>query len=458
MTEHAEALLNMRRYFDAGHTLSYAFRRQQLQKLKKVLLSAETEIAEALFADLGKNPEEVWITETGFLVGEINHTLKHLKKWMKAEKVRTNLLNQPSRSYVYKEPLGVALIIGPWNYPLMLLLAPLVGAMAAGNCAVLKPGEAAPATAALIQRLICENFAPEYVKVVEGEGHEIIPSLMDNSRFDHVFFTGSTAVGKKIYALAAEKLTPVTLELGGKSPCLVTETANIEVTARRIAATKFSNAGQMCVAPDYVLVQQSIKESFVAALIRSIRDFYGADPAQDYHYGRLINRGQLGRLKEYLDTGSVIYGGSYDEATHYMEPTLLENVSLDTAVMGDEIFGPILPIVSYNAAEEALSIINRNPEPLAFYIFSTDKEEQEKWLQAVPAGGCCVNNASWHLTNYNLPFGGRGNSGIGRYHGRYSFDTFSHQKAVMKTPLWFDPALKYPPYKGKLKLLKRIIR
>lgn len=451
-------LFQQRQYFDSGITRDYAFRKAQLEKLKTTLLQHEQEINKALYQDLKKSPEETWVTETGFVLAEINHTLRHLKKWMKPQRVATNLLNLPSRSYVYKEPLGVVLIIGPWNYPLQLVLAPLVGALAAGNCVVLKPSELAPATAAVLKKMITESFAPEYLSVVEGDGATVVPQMMNAFRFDHVFYTGSTAVGKIIYEMAAPQLTPVTLELGGKSPCVVESDAHIKVAARRIAVTKFSNAGQMCVAPDYVLVHQSVKEALVKELQLAITAFYTSDAASSYNYGKIINEKQFNRLVAYLQQGRVLWGGKYNAASHFIEPTLIEDVDLDTAVMGEEIFGPLLPIISFNSFEEARNIINRNANPLAFYVFTESKEKETQWLNGLAFGGGCVNNASWHLTNFNLPFGGRGNSGIGAYHGQYSFQVFSHQKAVMKTPTWFDPKIKYPPFKGKLALFKKIIR
>jgi aldehyde dehydrogenase (NAD+) len=447
-----------REYYQSGETLSYRFRKTQLERLKKAIYDHSKEIEQALYDDLRKNAIETWVTESGFLVAEINHTLKHLKGWMQREKVKTNLLNFPSKSYVYKEPLGVVLIIGPWNYPLQLLLTPLVGAIAAGNCALLKPSEHSPATSAIVKTIIEKTFPPEYISVVEGAGHEVVPAMINNFHFDHVFFTGGTEVGREIYKLAAAQLTPVTLELGGKSPCVVEEDANIEIAAKRIALTKFSNAGQMCVAPDYLLVHSTIKDRFIEALKNRIKEFYSDDPKTSYNYGRIINDRQFDRLKNYLQHGRIIYGGGYHKESSYLEPTLLEDVPLEAAVMGDEIFGTVLPIIPFRSFYEAKAIIDRNPDPLAFYLFTESRERQEAWISTIHFGGGCINNASWHLTNYNLPFGGRGNSGIGRYHGKYSFDLFSHHKAVMKTPTWFDPKIKYPPYEGKLGLFKKIIR
>lgn len=456
-----ERILNLpllRTFFSSYNTYSYEFRKQQLQKLKASLLQHEKDLYAALYTDLKKNEVESWVTEIGFVVAEINHTLKHLKKWMKPKKVPTNLMNLPGKSFIYKEPLGVVLIIGPWNYPLQLLFTPLIGAMAAGNCVVLKPGELAPATSAVMKKIIEESFSKEYILYVEGDGATVIPEMMNSFRFDHVFYTGSTAVGKIIYEMAAKQLIPVTLELGGKSACVVESDAHISIAAKRIALTKFSNAGQMCVAPDYVLVHQSVKEKLIEELKKAILQFFTNDPSSSYNYGKIINEKQFNRLIGYLQQGKIIHGGKYNALTRFIEPTILENVPVETAVMEEEIFGPILPVLGFSHFEEARSIIDRNPDPLAFYVFTRSREKEKQWIEKVSFGGGCVNNASWHLTNFNLPFGGRGNSGIGAYHGKYSFDAFSHQKAIMKTATWFDPKLKYPPFEGKLNLIKKIIR
>ncbi len=451
-------LQQMQRYFASGATRSYPFRLQQLHRLKKALLQHEQELHAALYSDLKKSAEESWVTETGFLLSEINYAIRHLQKWMKPQKVATNLLNLPSRSYIYKEPLGVVLIIGPWNYPLQLLLVPLVGAIAAGNCVVLKPSELAPATAAVIEKMIATLYPAEYVGVVQGDGATVIPAMMDDFRFDHVMYTGSTPAGHSIYQMAARQLVPVTLELGGKSPCVVESDADITVAARRIAVTKFSNAGQMCVAPDYLLVHESQQAALIQALKEAILQFFSAEPSGSYSYGKIINEKHFNRLVAYLQQGTIVHGGRHNAATHFIEPTLLVDVDLEAAVMGEEIFGPLLPILSFRTFEEAKAIINRNAAPLAFYVFTNSKEKEKQWLEGIAFGGGCVNNVSWQFTNQHLPFGGRGNSGIGAYHGRYSFDTFSHRKSVMKTPTWFDPNIKYPPFEGKLKWFKKVIR
>ncbi|NNV56971.1 aldehyde dehydrogenase [Limnovirga soli] len=451
-------LEKMRNYFVTGATQSYAFRKEQLLTLKKAILQHEQALHEALYKDLKKSPEECWVTETGFLLSEINATLAKLHSWMKPKKVPTNLVNLPSSSYIMSEPLGLTLIISPWNYPLQLLFTPMVGAIAAGNCIVLKASEFAPATDAVMQQIITTIFPPEYILYVQGDGATVIPQLMQQFTFNHVFYTGSTAVGKIIYKMAAERMVPVTLELGGKSPCVVEADADIQVSARRIAMTKFSNAGQMCVAPDYVLVHQSKKEALIAALKHSINSFFSDTPQESYNYGKIINEKQFNRIIGYLQQGTIVHGGSYNLKTLFIEPTLMENVSVTDPIMKEEIFGPVLPILTFNTAAEAKAIIALNPNPLAFYIFTSSKAKENEWLTGVAFGGGCVNNASWHLTNHHLPFGGRGFSGTGQYHGKFSFDTFSHKKAILKTPTWFDPSVKYPPFKGKLGLFKWVIR
>ncbi len=449
-----EQLQKMRQYFNTGATKSYSFRKQQLLALKKAVADNEQEIYDALYTDLHKSKEESWVTENGFFMAELKDALANLSNWMEPESVATNLLNLPSSSKIVKEPLGVVLIIGPWNYPFQLLFTPLLGAIAAGNCVVLKPSEFAPATAVIMQKIVEACFTPEQVLYMPGDGATVIPELMNNFTFDHVFYTGSTVVGKIIYKMAAEKLTPVTLELGGKSPCVVEADANISVTAKRIAMPKYSNAGQMCVAPDYVLVHQSKKNELIEELKKAIPQFYGKDPINTEGYGRIINEKQFNRIINYLNDGTIVYGGKYNAANLFIEPTILDGVNIDSPIMKDEIFGPILPILTYDTMEEAKAIIAHNPNPLAFYIFTSSTKKENAWLDAVPAGGVCVNAASVHLMNPHLPFGGRGFSGTGAYHGKYSFDTFSHKKSVMKSPTWFDPALKYPPFNGKLKLLK----
>lgn len=449
------SLTNMRNYYESGATRSYKHRRQLLKAFKKAVLDHQEEINNALYADLKKVREETWVTETGLLLQEINYTLRHLKQWMLPERVSTNLLNLPSSSYLYPSPKGVVLIIGPWNFPLQLLLIPLVGAIAAGNVAVIKPSEYAPATAQIIKKIFDAVFDARQVLTVLGDGAEVVPAMMRDFRFDHIFYTGSIPVGKSIYEMAARDLIPVTLELGGKDPCVVEKDANLQVAARRITVGKFTNAGQMCVSPDYLLVHASVRDKLVDLIIKNIASFYSAN--DQYGYGKIINEKRFNKLVSYLHEGRVIHGGKHDVASLYIEPTIMDNVSPDADVMREEIFGPILPVFTFNTPEEAITIIQRNPTPLSFYVFSGSDSRQKWWIARVQFGSGCINNTAWQFTNHHLPFGGIGYSGFGGYHGKYTFEVFTHKKAVMKTPVWFDPALKYPPLKGKLNLLKRIV-
>ena len=451
------SLGKLKNYYSSHATKPYAFRKKQLQLLKQILLYNEKEIEQALYADLKKNAEETYATETGLVLAEINVALKNLRSWMQPISAGTNLVNLPSTSKIYRDPLGVVLIISPWNYPLQLLLIPLVGAIAGGNCVVLKPSEFSPATTALIEKMITENFSEEYIKVVIGDGAEVVPAMMKNFRFDHVFYTGSIPVGKMIYQMAAEKLVPVTLELGGKSPAIVCADADINVAVKRIGFGKFINAGQTCIAPDYVLVHNNVKEKFVNKLKETVLKFYSNDAANNYNYGKIINEKRFDTLIKYLADGKIVTGGDHHREKLFIAPTILENVSPDSAIMHEEIFGPILPVIGFSTTKEAMDIVQQNETPLAFYLFTNNKNEEREWMQTSFGGGC-INNADWHFTNHHLPFGGVGNSGLGAYHGKYTFDTFTRLKPVMKTPNWFDPSFKYPPLKGRLKLFKWFIK
>jgi aldehyde dehydrogenase (NAD+) len=444
-------------YFNTGATQTYAFRLLQLERLKKAVMDSEKILYEALYADLKKTDEDAWATEVGFFLSELNYTIKHLQEWMQPKSVATNLVNMPSTSYTIQEPLGVVCIIAPWNYPFQLLFTPLIGAIAGGNCAVLKPSEFAPATAKVMAKIVGDLFPNNYMLYLEGDGATVLPPLLTENRFDHIFYTGSTAVGKIIYKYAAEKLVPVTLELGGKSPAVITADANLRVAARRLASPKFSNCGQMCIAPDYILVPTDLKDKLIKELIIAIQSFYGVDAEASEHYGKIINDKQWLRITSYLSEGEIVYGGKSNREKLFIEPTIMTGVHADAKIMQDEIFGPILPILTYTSKEEALAIIQKNPNPLAFYVFTENKVDEQYWLTNVPSGGACVNNATMHITNHELPFGGRGFSGTGGYHGKLSFDTFTHTKSVLKTPTWIDPSFKYPPYKGKAWLLKRLI-
>ena len=447
----------LRQYFQSGATQPYAFRIQQLERLKKAVLESEKVLYEALYADLKKTDEDAWATEIGFFLSELNDTIKHLKEWMQPKYVSTNLVNMPSTSFTIQEPLGVVCIIAPWNYPFQLLFTPLIGAIAGGNCAVLKPSEFAPATAKVMGKIIDSLFPDNFVLYLVGEGATVLPPLLSEYRFDHIFYTGSTAVGKIIYKYAAEKLVPVTLELGGKSPAVIASDANLRVAARRLANPKFSNCGQMCIAPDYILVPTHLKDALIQELIIALQSFYGVDAEASEHYGKIINDKQWLRLTSYLSEGDIVYGGKSNREKLFIEPTIMTGIHPDAKIMQDEIFGPILPILTYESKEEALAVIQKNPNPLAFYVFTENKVDEDYWLTNVPSGGACVNNATMHITNHELPFGGRGFSGTGGYHGKSSFDTFTHTKSVLKTPTWIDPGFKYPPYKGKAWLLKRLI-
>jgi aldehyde dehydrogenase (NAD+) len=449
---------SQRQYFQTGATRSYAFRRQQLQGLYDAIVNQEAAIHAALYTDLGKGGEEAYATETGLVLAEIRHMLKHLSRWMRPRKVRTNLLNQPGSSLIYPDPLGVVLVVSPWNYPFQLSMVPLAAAIAAGNAVVLKPSELAPATVAMIAQLVAGLFPAELVSVVQGDGAVVVPELIRSFRFDHIFFTGSVGVGRSIYQLAAAQLVPVTLELGGKSPVVVTEDADLRVAARRIIVGKFINAGQTCIAPDYLLVHASVRDTLVECMREAIIQFYGAEPSTSEDYGRIINTKRFDTLVSYLSGSGVIHGGDHNRASLYIAPTLLEAPSPDAPLMQDEIFGPLLPVLTYNTREEALAIIRRHPDPLAFYLFAKSRQEQQRWIEAIPFGGGCINNTDWHFTNPYLPFGGIGNSGVGAYHGKHSFDAFTHAKPLLRSYTFIDPAIKYPPFKGKMKWLKFFIR
>lgn len=452
------SLALLRNYYKSHATRSYSFREKKLRLLKQALLTNEKKIEQALYADLKKSPEETYATETGLILAEINFTLKNLRRWMQPRSVTTNLVNFPSTSKIYRDPLGVVLIIAPWNYPLQLLLIPLAGAIAGGNCAVVKPSEFAPATSALVEQMITAIFPPEYVKVITGDGADVVPAMMKSFRFDHVFYTGSIPVGKLIYQMAAEKLVPVTLELGGKSPAVVCADADINVAAKRIAFGKFLNTGQTCIAPDYVLVHNEVKEKFVLRLKEMVNKFYSTDAAGNHEYGKIINEKRFDKLIGYMADGTIVTGGDHNRETLFIAPTILQDVAADATVMTEEIFGPVLPVLGYSTTEEAMKIVDRNDNPLAFYLFTDNKKEEREWLEKVSFGGGCINNADWHFANHHLPFGGVGNSGMGMYHGRFTFETFTRAKPVLKTPTWFDPAFKYPPLKGKMKLFKWFIR
>jgi aldehyde dehydrogenase (NAD+) len=444
-----------RDYFNSGATKSVKFRKEQLTLLKNLVSTHEADFIEALKKDLRKHEFEAYATEIGFVLIELKKAISNVEKWAKPRTVPTPLFHFNGSSFVQPEPYGVTLLISPWNYPFQLLFAPLVGAMAAGNTAVLKPSEFAPATSAMIAKVISENFVPEYIACIEG-GIPESKALLEE-KFDYIFFTGGTNVGRIVYQAAAKHLTPVTLELGGKSPCIVDRDTNISLTAKRIVWGKFVNAGQTCIAPDYVLVDKSVKNQLVAKIIEYVKKSYGDDAQRSEHYPRIINQQHLKRVAAYIEDGDILFGGKVDESDNYIEPTLLENVSEDAKVMTDEIFGPILPIIEYDNLNEAIAFINKRPKPLALYIFSKDDKKVQKVLSETSAGGVTVNDTLLHIANPHLPFGGVGESGIGAYHGQLSFDVFSHMKSVLRRTFLVDDPVRYAPYKLKISWLRRLM-
>lgn len=450
-----DALAPLRAAFNRGKTRPLAFRRQQLEALRRLISENEERLFEALSKDLGKPQVEAYAGEIGFLLEDIGYTLKRLKGWAKPERVKTPLVNAIGKSEVYREPLGVVLVIGPWNYPIQLVLAPLVGALASGNCAVLKPSELTPHCSALVAELVPAYLDPEVVRVVEGGVPET--SALLAQRWDHIFFTGSTAVGKIVYQAAAEHLTPVTLELGGKSPCIVDAEVDLETAARRIVWGKFFNAGQTCVAPDYVLCHEKTEGPLLEAMKKAIGEFYGEDPKQSPDLGRIVNERHHARLVALLEGTTPFLGGEHDVSERYLAPTILRDVSPDDAVMREEIFGPILPVLKVGSMDEAIEFVNAREKPLALYVFTSDKAHAAKVLERTSSGGACVNETLSHLAVPELPFGGVGASGMGAYHGSHSFEAFSHRKSVLRRSTWPDVKLRYPPYEGKLGTVRMLM-
>lgn len=432
------------------------FRRAQLERLAVALERHEAKLLAALHADLRKSPTQGYATEIGLVHAEIRHAQKHLGRWAAPRRCRTPWFVAPARGWVQPEPFGVALVLGPWNYPVQLLLTPLVSAIAAGNCAVLKPSELAPRTAEAMTALVRENFAEEFISMVNG-GAEVAEALL-RERFDKIFFTGSTRVGRVVMAAAARHLTPVTLELGGKCPAIVCADAAVEQAARRIAWGKFMNAGQTCVAPDFVLVQRGARATFVTALKQAIQQFYGEHPGQCEDYGRIVNAHHFERLAGYLGDGKVVHGGAHDAKDLFIAPTILAEVSPTAPVMQDEIFGPILPVLEFEKLDAALAMLRERPAPLALYVFTRDRATQALVLAETRSGGACVNDVVSHMVGTGLPFGGLGESGLGAYHGRAGFDAFTHQRSVLRRARWVDPPFRYPPPKLALAGLKRAIK
>lgn len=432
------------------------FRKEILKKLLYVIQKNEETIIQALYDDFKKPPFESVLTEINYVITDLNDTIKNVKNWARPKKVWPSLLNFPSRDYIYSEPYGKVLIIAPWNYPFQLALCPLVAAVAAGNAVTLKPSELTPNTSKIIARIISETFHPNHVEVVEG-GVTVSQRLLAQ-RWDYIFFTGSVPVGKIIARAAAENLTPVTLELGGKSPCIVDETANLKLAAKRIVWGKFINAGQTCVAPDYLLVQTRMKRQLIAFLQEEITNAYGGNPEISPDFARIVNPENWQRLSDLLSGNSIIFGGQTNADSCYMAPTLVDEPRLESKLMQDEIFGPILPILSYDTNADIKKILLRYEKPLSLYVFTENKRFAKTIIQEFSFGGGCINDTIIHLANPRLPFGGVGHSGMGAYHGKLSFDAFSHQKAIVKKANWLDLPMRYAPYNNKLKTIRKLLK
>lgn len=439
-------------YFHTNETKSLNFRLDQLTKIKRLLKENEASMYEAIHKDFSKSEFETYASELGIVYHEINTFLKHIRKWSRKKRVSTNLANFPAKSYILKEPFGVCLVIGAWNYPYQLSLLPAITALAAGNTVILKPSELPLHTSNVLTQLINENFSPDYFHVIEG-GIEETTDLLELN-FDKIFFTGSTAVGRIVYQAAAKNLTPVTLELGGKSPTFVLADADLKITAKRIAWAKFLNAGQTCVAPDYILVEKSIEDRFLLALKNELEKQYSQEKIEE-NYSQIINNAHFDRLSELLFREKVYYGGVLDRINRFFSPTLLSNISFEDEIMKDEIFGPLLPVIGFTDLEDTLQKVKSRPKPLSCYIYGKNRKAINKILNELPFGGGGVNDSVMHLSNNNLPFGGIGSSGKGSYHGKTGFDTFSHSKSILDKPTWMEPSMKYAPYDNwKLKMVK----
>lgn len=433
-----------------------AYRKEMLIKLLNNVLLHENEIIDALYQDFKKPAFEAVLTETSYVVSELKDTIKNIKKWSKPKAVLPSILNFPSRDFIYKEPYGKVLIIAPWNYPYQLAMCPLISAIAAGNQLVLKPSELTPKTSEVLAKIIALTFRPEHVSVVQG-GVDVSKELLAQ-RWDYIFFTGSVPVGKIVAAAAAVHLTPVTLELGGKNPCIVDETANLKLAAKRIVWGKFINAGQTCIAPDYILVQKDMKEQFIKHLKEEITAAYGLTPKTSPDYSRIINLKNWSRLTELIEPDKVIFGGQTDESDCYIAPTLIAESNLDSLIMKDEIFGPLLPILTYASNADLHTIISRYEKPLSMYIFTENKTFASQMIANYSFGGGCINDTVVHFSNKRLPFGGVGHSGIGAYHGSLSFDVFSHSKGIVKKANWLDLPMRYAPYGDKLKTIRKFLK
>ena len=443
-------------YFNSRKTLNVNFRIQLLKSLKKEIELNEKEIENALNKDLGKSNGESYLTEIWFVYSEIKIALKNIKKWVKRKPIRSSLLNFPSSDFIVPEPYGNTLHISPWNYPFQLSIAPLVGAIAAGNTVLLKPSEYSINTSIILEKILAKVFDDGFVKVVQG-GPEVASKLLE-FKWNYIFFTGSITVGKIVAQQAAKHLTPVTLELGGKNPCVIDETASIKVTAKRIVWGKFTNCGQTCIAPDFLIVNRKIKEKLIKEIINQLSVAYSNKPIESIEYGRIISEKHMNYLSSLLEDQKILYGGHFDIEKKYFEPTIIEINNFDSKLMKEEIFGPILPIVEYDNFNEVDEIIKRYKHPLAMYIFTKNIAFGKKFLESYPFGGGAINDTVVHIANDRLPFGGIGSSGMGKYHGKSTFETFSHYKPYISRPLWIDPPLRYPPFKSKINFMKKILK
>ncbi|ARI77138.1 aldehyde dehydrogenase [Halobacillus mangrovi] len=444
-----------KKWFKEGHTRSYEFRKEQLRRIKKMITTFEKPIINALKFDLNKSEFEAYAAEIAFLKTEIDHHLKHLKQWMAPRKVKTPLTHTGSKNYIQKEPYGTVLVIAPWNYPIQLALAPVIGAIAAGNTVIIKPSELTPTVSWVLKKMVEQYFSPHYIAVIEGD-KEVTQELLDQP-LDYVFFTGSVPVGKIIMEKASKQLIPVTLELGGKSPAIVHKDANIDLAAKRIVWGKYTNAGQTCIAPDYLFVHHEIKASLIKKMKEYIHQFYGDSPLENSDYVKIVNRQHFDRVSAYLEDGTVVAGGGLDENKLMIEPTILDQVSWSDPVMKDEIFGPILPLLTYDNLHEVIGQVNQRPKPLALYYFGENEQDQKEITQSIPYGGGCINDTLYHIINPHLPFGGVGESGIGSYHGESSFYTFTHEKSITKQTTKFDHSFRYPGSSFGLAIIKKII-
>jgi len=455
-TDIPATIAGLREAFASGRTRPYEWRRQQLEGMSRMLRENEKALGDAMHSDLGRSHFEGWGSETNFVDNEISHTLKHLRSWMKPERVPTPTAIQPGNCHIHKEPLGVTLVLGAWNHPIQLALAPAAASISAGNCVLIKPSEISSACSQIIAQLLPRYVDSDCIKVVEGAVETSTALLAE--RFDHIFYTGGGTVGRIVMTAAAQHLCPVTLELGGKSPAIVDRSAKVSVAARRIVRGKFWNTGQTCVAPDYALVHKDVLDSFVSAASAAIKRFYGDDPSQSRDIGRIINDRHFERITALMAGGTVSAGGQSDPATRYIAPTLLTNVDLDSPLMSEEIFGPLLPIVPVDSIDEAIEFVNSRPKPLALYVFTSDKQVEQGVLGRTSSGGACVNETLMHLVAPDLPFGGVGPSGMGAYHGRAGFETYSHRKSVLSRSTLIDPAVAYPPFTdGKQKIARRFM-